>query len=413
MGVVVVRGAVPVGLGARRIYPDTGCMPDVRSKRQTDIRFHATLLLIAVTGGVLLEAVGPRWVQAIFRNVNFDSFPHASAILVALFIAVATHEAGHLFMAWVCGFEILGGKLGPLRLERLHGMRKISFSSSGLFSCAVSAAPRNGAHWRKKMMGVVAAGPAATLLGAIGAVSVAVFSAPLAWLLTFWSALALFHFLIFMLGLIPNGESAKARNDTTLFLALYRNTTAAHELSLYHRLTQLRLAAIRPCDYPSSLMSQAAQWNGRPEANLLAARTLSEWALDSDDQARASVWEQRALEQSERCDARLRNSALAASGCFDVLFRDDSAAAREKFRKVDFNALFPSYFAYRARAASLLANNRNEQVPALVIRAQYALPLGLPYYDFERMLLGRLHLKALGVVDDVTEDRFASSAAAS
>lgn len=384
-------------------------MPDVRSKRHTDMWFHTTLLLIAVAVGVLLEAIGPRWVQAIFRSVNFDSFANASAILAALAAAVVTHEAGHLAMAWVCGFEILGGKLGPLRLERLHGTRKVSFSSSGLFSCAVSAVPRNGAHWRRKMMLVVAAGPVATLFGAIGAASVVVFSAPPAWLGAFWSALALFHFLIFALGLIPNGESAKARNDATLFLALYRNGTAAQELRLYHRLTQLRLAAIRPCDYPASLMSQAAQWKGRPEANLLAARTLTEWALDSDDQVLASVWERRALEQSEHCDARLRNSALAASGCFDVLFRDDRAAAREKFRKVDFDALFPKYFAYRARAASLLANNRSEKVPAQVIRAQYALPLGRPYYDFERMLLGRLHLKALGVV----EDRLASSAAAS
>jgi hypothetical protein len=92
-----------------------------------------------------------------------------------------------------------------------------------------------------------------------------------------------------------------------------------------------------------------------------------------------------------------------------VLFRDDDAAARDKFRKVDFDALFPEYFAYRARAACLLANEQTAQVPAQVIRAQYALPRGLPYYDFERMLLCRLHLKALGVA----EGSLASSAAAS
>jgi hypothetical protein len=383
-------------------------MPAMRAKRRTDMRFHAALFVVAVALGVLLEAAGPRWVQAIFRNVNFDSFGNVSAMLAALLAAVVTHEAGHLFMAWLCGFAILGGKLGPLRLERLHGTRKISFSS-GLFSCAVSAVPRDDTHWRQKMMCVVAAGPAATLLGAIGAASVAVFAAPSAWLGAFWSTLALFHFLIFVLGLIPNGESAKARNDATLFLALYRNATAAQELSLYHRLTQLRLAAIRPCDYPSLLMSHAAQWKGRTEANLLIARTLSEWALDCDDQARASIWDRRALELSEHCEARLRNSALAASGCFDVLFRDDTAAARDKFREVDFDALFPGYFAYRARAACLLANKLTAQVPAQVIRAQYALPRGLPYYDFERMLLGRLHLMALGV----TEDSVACLAAAS
>jgi hypothetical protein len=65
--------------------------------------------------------------------------------------------------------------------------------------------------------------------------------------------------------------------------------------------------------------------------------------------------------------------------------------------------------AYRARAAWLLANNRLAEVPAQVIRAQYALPHGLPYYDFERMLLSRLHLKALGM----PEDRLSFASAAS
>jgi len=381
-------------------------MPDVRPKPQTDMKFHTVLLLVAVALGAIVEAVGPPWVQAIFRNVNFDGAGNVSAVLVALLAAVAVHEAGHLFMAWACNLEILGGKLGPLRLERLHGMRRISVSSSGLFSCAISAVPRSCSHWRERMMLVVAAGPAATLVGLMGAASVSMFQ-PAGWAGKFWSALTLFHFLLFVLGLVPNGESARTRNDARLFLALSRDGPAARELNLYHRLAQLRLAAIRPSDYPASLMSHAAQCSGRPEANLLIARTLTEWALDSDDQAHAGLWDRRALEQGEHCDARLRNSALAASGCFDVLFRNDVAAARDKLQKVDFDTLFPKYFAYRARAAWLLANDRLAEVPAQVIRAQYALPLGLPYYDFERRLLGRLHLKALGV----PEDRFISAAA--
>jgi hypothetical protein len=148
------------------------------------------------------------------------------------------------------------------------------------------------------------------------------------------------------------------------------------------------------------LLSQELESPGRPEAKLLIARTLTEWSLDSDDVTAADAWDRRALEQGERCDGRLRNSALAASGCFDVLFRGDIAAAHEKLRMVDFEALFPKHFAHRAKAAWLLANGRLAEVPAQVLRAQYALPLGLPYYDFERMLLGKLHLKALGVLDD-------------
>jgi hypothetical protein len=195
--------------------------------------------------------------------------------------------------------------------------------------------------------------------------------------------------------LIPNGESAKVRNDAALFLILQRDGPAARELELYHRLTQLRLAAIRPYNYPIILLASlnAAQW--RAETNLLAARTMVERALDSDEVALAELWDKLALEQSKACDVQLRNTTLAASACFDVLFRWDYAAARGKFQEVDFNALFPAHLAYRARAAYLLSSGQAERAPAQIIRAQYGLPLGLPYYDFERMLLEKLHLRSL------------------
>ena len=375
-------------------------MRDTQPKRQTDMVLHTALLFLAVTLGALLQAAGPPWVRAIFEKVNFAGAGSASAVLLALAAAVVMHEAGHFFMAWACDFKILGGKLGPLRLERLHGMQKISISWRGLFSCSVAAVPRSCVHWRGRMMLVVAAGPAATLAGFVLAARVATSSDLGSWTGAFWSALTLFHFFLFVLGLIPNSESARIRNDARLFLALQRGGPAARELNLYHRLTQLRLAASRPYDYPASLLSEAALSPGRPEANLLVARTHSEWALDSDDVAAADVWDQRALEQAERCEGRLRNSALAASGCFEILFRSDAAAARDKLQKVDFDTLFPKYFAHRAKAAWLLVNGRLAEVPAQVLRAQYALPLGLPYYDFERMLLGKLHLKALGVSED-------------
>ena len=375
-------------------------MQDAQTKRRTDMVLHTALLFLAVALGVMLQAAGPPWVQAIFAKVDFSSVGSASAILLALAAAVVMHEGGHFLMAWACDFEILGGKLGPLRLERLHGMRKISVSWRGLFSCSVAAVPRSCTHWRGRMMLVVAAGPAATLLGFVLAVRMATSSDLGNWAGVFWSALTLFHFFLFVLGLIPNSEAARIRNDARLFLVLQRDGTPARELNLYHRLIQLRLAASRPYEYPAALLSQAWESPGRPEAKLLIARTLMELALDSDDVAAADGWDQRALEQGERCEGRLRNSALAASGCFDVLFRGDLAAAREKLEKVDFDALFPKYFAHRAKAAWLLANGRLAEVPAQVLRAQYALPLGLPYYDFERMLLGKLHLKALGVPDN-------------
>jgi hypothetical protein len=124
--------------------------------------FYAALVLIAVIIGALLETVGPHWVRTIFANVTIDSAATVAAALAALAAAVSIHEAGHLIMALACDFEILGGRLGPLRIQQLHGKRKLSFSLSRLFSCSISAAPRTCERWRTRMLLVVVAGPLAT-----------------------------------------------------------------------------------------------------------------------------------------------------------------------------------------------------------------------------------------------------------
>lgn len=86
-------------------------------------------------------------------------------------------------------------------------------------------------------------------------------------------------------------------------------------------------------------------------------------ALDSSDLRLADSYDRQAVKQSASCNARLRNSAFAASACFEVIVREDYAAARDKFEKVNFGALFPAYFAYRARAAYLLRMISRKEYP--------------------------------------------------
>jgi hypothetical protein len=226
----------------------------------------------------------------------------------------------------------------------------------------------------------------------------------------FWSSLAQFNFFLFVLGLIPNGNKAPVRNDATLFLALKRNAREAEEMQLYHQAVQLTFAGVRPRDYSESLLEQLANWRGRAETNVLIARTMVEWAADCGDLRLADAWDQQALEQSQHCERRLRNSALASSACFDVLFRQDPAAAHRKFAQVDFDSLFPPSFSYRVKAARLLADNQPARVPAQIIRAQYALPRGVNYYNFERMLLEKLHLQALALLPQTQTTCYTSHA---
>jgi hypothetical protein len=244
-------------------------------------------------------------------------------------------------------------------------------------------------RWRAAMLIVIAAGPSATLLSAMAAASFGAAGH------VFQTAFVQVSVLLFTLGLIPNGKGARTPNDARLFLDLLLHRPGAEEMELYVSLSQLVLEGVRARDYPEDLLLRLAAWRGRPESQIVFSQALVRWALDSDRISLADEWDSHALKLSELCDGRIRNSALASSGCFDVLFRDDLEAARIKFSRVDDGALFPRCFEHRSRAARQIAMGRLHRAPAQIIRAQYALPGGIAAYALERMLLDRLHMKVL------------------
>jgi hypothetical protein len=356
----------------------------------------AALLLVGLTLGLLGLSFGPPGMRSLFGAFSLNAPGALPALLIATATSVIIHELGHLLVAVSLDFEVVGVSLGPVRLQWLHGKYAARFSIKRLFLGSISVVPKDMRNWRRRSMSVAAAGPLATLLIAIAACRMAVLRSPSGVEHVFWCALAQMNLFIFVLGLVPNGARAAVRNDVTLFRLLFHNGLEAHELELVHLVSQLRLHAIRPSDYPVPLMDRLAiHRSGRSDTRVLAARTMSDWALDLGDFRMADSWDREAVAYAAHCEPRLRNSTLAASACFDVVFRGDMQSARAKFAHVDLDELFPPCFAHRVRAARLLAIGQPHLAPAEMIRAQYALPLGLAYYDFERMFLEKIHMQAL------------------
>lgn len=357
-----------------------------REKRATSLH----LLIAALAIGIAIELFGPSRARALFATIHPDSISGLTALFAALGAAIVLHEAGHLIAALLLDFEILGGSLGPFRASRFHGKWTLRVSGKAPACGSVSAIPRNNALWRARMLVVVAGGPAATLLTGIAASSMLPDHAAHSWASAFLGALTQFSFFIFILGLIPNGPKARTRNDANLFLSFWRNTPETEEILLYHLITQMQIAGLRPRDYPEQFMREIAAARGRPEARLLYANTIVLWAIDRDDMATADAWDRRALELSESCEVRFQNLTLARSACFDVLFRADEAAARSKFARVDFATLTPDWFRHRARAVQCLTAGDFSGTLRENRRAESLFPKRLPYYDFEKMLLQRL-----------------------
>jgi hypothetical protein len=319
-------------------------------------------------------------------------------LIAAVVAAMLLHESGHLLAAWALDFKFTGASLGPWRLQRLHGQTKLTFSTQRMLDASISAMPTKLQHWRGCLLVVVAAGPLFTLGSAVSAFyllqRVDSHDTLTAMFLAF---LLQVNALLFVLGLIPNSAGGRALNDARLFLMLTENGQQAEELHQTVELALLVNEGVRPQDYPADLMLRLARWRGRPEAELHFANALVRWAMDRDEQVLAECWDARALAVSELCDWRLRNQALAASACMDVLFRDDFEAARNKFTQVNTRMLFPKCLEYRARAACQIAMGRSHKAAREILRAQYSLPRGVVAYDLERKLLENLHLRILAV----------------
>jgi Peptidase family M50 len=354
------------------------------------------LLAASLAIGVALRLVGPAWVQTFFHSGALSAASDLIALLAALAIAVVLHEGGHLVAALMLDFDVLGGSLGPLRAIRLHGRWTLQFCGS-FFSGSVIAIPRpNNATWRTRMLAVVAAGPAATLLsGTAAAAFVISLGASDLWPMRFLSTLAQLSFFIFVLGLFPNASASAARNDARLFCSLLHNTAEAREILLYHLLTQLQVAGVRPRDYPNQIIFKLAHAYGRPEMCLVYAQAIAICALDRGDPVTADAWDKRALDLSEFCNVKHQHSALATSACFDVILRSDLRAAGNKLADLQLELLSPRWFRHRVKAVYWLASGNIHESLAEISRARYAFPNRLPYYDFEQMLLGRLHRIAI------------------
>ena len=350
---------------SHQLYPPVSGIPV--SNRRHEALFSLLLFVVALILLLVCRSYAPEPVRFWFAAVPFESTLSVLILLAAVISALVLHEGGHLLASLALQFQFLGASFGPLQLQTLHGKWKISFSSKRMLTGSVSAVPINSQHWRTKLLIVVAAGPLATLASAIAAA----FFYPRD---AFQIAFVQVSILLFVLGLVPNGARANRRNDARLFLDLLLNKEGAEELDLYILLSQQVIAGARPEDYPAELIHRLAAWGGRVESQVVFAQAMAQWALDSEDAVLADAWDLRALTLAQHCNARTNNTVLAASACFDVLYRDDLERARIKFARVDFDALFPKCLEHRARAAQQFALGRLHRAPAEIIRAQYALP---------------------------------------
>ena len=358
----------------------------------------AFLLAIALCLGALVRSFGPELLSDCFLPIPIFELAGLSALIAGLSGAVTLHEAGHLLAALANDFEVSGVVLGPFRFARTGSSWTLILKKNRLFEASVSAFPKTEENWRRKMATVVAAGPLATLLTGLASAFLLHFcGGGDSWFIWFLRVFAQVSFLVFVLGLVPNGKSLLCQNDAALLRSLWRMDSQANEVFLYHLVLQQQRLGIRPRHYPWSLIELLAQFEGRPDFMAFFASIIALWAFDGNNVDTGNNWDRRALTLYSRCSSHSRYFVIVNSACFDIIHRQDLIAARAKLDNLDISKIISPYLRHRARAVVHLTARRVPEALADIAAARFALPKYLQNSGVEYLLLSHLHAVTLTV----------------
>jgi hypothetical protein len=256
-------------------------------------------------------------------------------VVLALWLAVAWHELGHVTGGWLAGFRLQLFAVGPVRVERRGERYRWSFNRAlGLWGGFAAMIPNphvlpSSDALRGKMLLVVAGGPFASLAGGLAGLPAWLVD-PLPPRLAFASAIfALTSLVLGLCTLVPIGVGGFV-NDGRRLVDLWRDDAPGRRW-----LANLALAALaphrRPREWPTDLVENATSGEESDLDGILARWLRYNWHLDRGETADARRWLERALAEVDRLPAPVRPIVESAAAYFYARVEPDPIRARRHF----------------------------------------------------------------------------------
>jgi len=332
-------------------------LPRKTGNKRAVLPILAGLALGAASGlpiGLLMKAHGPfhlsGWIML--------------ALLMAMMLGLALHEAGHIAAGLICGFEFLLFIVGPLRLERQDGRLKASYNRiPTLWGGIAGCLPKSyGPGLHGKMMLFAAGGPLFSLLGAT----------------TLIPGFSLLHahgnagFLLISFGLI----SAALGIVTLLPLPAGGFTTDGMRLAMLLRRRPegerwTALAALgglaqtaRPREWPAELMALLGDGLDEQADAALACLLWHTWHSDKREFALAQMWLERALTHADAMPTSARPILYLAAANHYARHGQDKSLARQYFDLAQKVGLHDPGDLHAVRAAVLITEGRATEARA-------------------------------------------------
>ena len=336
-------------------------------------------LVGGVIAGIVLTAVGLPRARLGAAEVAFV----LAGLLPMMMVAVAIHEAGHLVAGAAVGFKPYVFIVGPMKLERRDRRWRIGFNRSiSLFGGLSAGIPNDTRDLRKRLIFLVAGGPAASAIGGIAVAVVLIVSGvgktrgPLDGLAASWFflllAFSLLSLLIAFIALVP-GKKAGYSSDGAQILRFMKG---GPQVEADVALTAIALSSIagrRPRDWDQGLLAQAMtsslEWGRRAAAHVLAHLH----ALDRQDIAAAREHLQSAIANLNDVPMMSRAGIQLQAAQFAALYDGDARAARAALEGARGGALVSSSEQFFTQAAVLHVEG-GAGVEALLDKAEASLP---------------------------------------
>jgi hypothetical protein len=254
---------------------------------------------------------------------------------MALGVALAAHETGHLLAGWLAGFQLAQRKYGKhARACQLYSCPVLRLGG------IVALEPRKMDRLPRRLLVLVGGGPLAS------------FSLPLfAETFLYWTRIhpfaafavhvfSMFSVLLGIAELLPDTGKGSFSDGSRILMLLKNDSGAQRWISII----QLQLALVRgehPRTWNELSVTRAAEFDD-DSRDALAARWLGYlWATERQDITLATKYLEDTLAAPGSVPAWLRDRLFLEAAIFQAWFRDDSAKAHFWAGRVRGNKLTP------------------------------------------------------------------------
>jgi hypothetical protein len=280
------------------------------------------------------------------------------ALPLALLLALALHEAGHVTAGLLCGFEFRLFVVGPIRVDRRDGHLKVSVNRvAALWGGIAGCVPASfGPRLQRHMIFFAAGGPVSSLLGAtllIPGLTILKAHASAAILLT---TFALISASLGMVTLCPMRMGGFTSDGMRLFMLLRRKPEGQRwtALAALGGLSQ----TLRPRDWPPQLMALLGDGMDAQADAVIACLLWHMWYVDKREYDSARMWLERGLNHTNSMPPSMQPVAYLAAAQFYARHGADPALARQYFELAEKPGLHNAEDTHIARAAVLVTEAR-------------------------------------------------------